>query len=166
MLLTAKSNPIPSQFTPDSHPIYTRFLLDLHPIPTLFAPDSLPIYTRFPPDLHLIPTQFSLDPPPPPIYTRFTPNLLLCTYSVHITMRNISPIFQHKIYPMVMYTPVCTYNHGEFCSMQYFGTKIDPSSARQAHFMLEKRCICNSGHLFAIKYNTFVLKLSHGYMYV
>ena len=31
--------------------------------------------------------------------------------------------------------------------------------------MLEKRFTANSGHLLSLKYNIFVLKMSHGYMY-
>ena len=31
--------------------------------------------------------------------------------------------------------------------------------------MLEKRFTANSGHLLSLKYNIFVLEMSHGYMY-
>ena len=44
--------------------------------------------------------------------------------------------------------------------------KIDRRSAQAAHFMLEKICTAGSRHTFALKYNIFVLKISHGYMSV
>ena len=57
--------------------------------------------------------------------------MVICTYSVHITMVNFSPLFS---------------------------IKIDSSSAQLAPFMLENTLSASSNHLFYFGYNIFLLK--------
>ena len=64
---------------------------------------------------------------------------------------------------MVIYTPVCIYNHGEF----FFNISARKLFAEEqvAHFMLEKKHSASSGRLFALVHNIFLRKMTHGYMY-